>query len=222
MLDLVSELIDYDFTAGNDFRETAFNLASNAAQKTNSAVDSTASKNLLEEYARIYGRVKAHKALIKAVYRVKIENIFGHKGDIPWFKDQTLSYLATNAELSLGSNESESYQAGSYQANYLTQQTSSEMDITFIETAKGDISKSYKACRRLAFNNDGTMNETKSYAFKLTVALLNPNDPRRVAVQESWIVGVKSASIELSASSRSELVEIPVTFEKLRPLSFSS
>lgn len=222
MLDIINELIDYDFEVGSSYKETAFNLASSAAKKGSESLDLTVSENLLQEYARIYGKVKAHKALIKAVYKVKIENIFGHKGDIPWFKDQTLCYLATDAEISLGSNESESYQAGAYQANYLTQQTSSEMDITFIETEKGDISKSYKACRRLAFNNDGTMNETKNYAFKLSVALLNPRNPRKVAVQESWIVGVKSASIGLSASSRSELVEIPVTFEKLRPLSFSS
>lgn len=222
MLDLVNELIDFDFSAGDDFGGMALNLVSHAAKKTSSNIDPTVSSDLLEEYARIYGRVKAHHALIKAIYKVKIENIFGHKGDIPWFKDQTLCYLATDAELSLGSSESDSFYAGSIQANYLTQQISSEMDITFIETAKGDISKSFLACRRLAFNNDGTVNETKKYAFKLSVALLNPRNPQKIAVQGAWIVGVKSANIELSASSRSELVEIPVTFEKLRPLSFSS
>lgn len=221
MLDLVNELIDYEFNSSDSLVESAFSYASNVAEKKGAGINA-GHGNLLQQYAELYGKVRAHRALIKAVYKVSIDNIYGHKGNIPWFKDKSLCYLATDASLSLGSHESDSFFAGSVQANHLTQQTSSEVDITFIETVRGDITKSYRACKRLAFNNDGTVNETKKYAFKLTISLLDPRNPRKVALEGSWLVGVKSASIEVSASSRSELVTVPVTFEKLRPLSFTS
>ncbi|MCC3344508.1 hypothetical protein [Psychrobacter sanguinis] len=225
MLDLINELIDYEFDYSGE-TSLVDNAASFVKQKAKDkgivATGGASSNNLLEEYARIYGKTKAHGALIKAVYKVKIDNVFRHKGNIPWFKDPSLCYLATDASISLGSAESDSYQAGSYQVNHLTQKTSSEFDITFIETARGDISRSYRACQNLAFNQDGTVNETMKYAFKITISLLDPKKPRNVAVEGSWLVGVKAASIEVSATSRSELVQVPVTFEKLRPLSFLS
>ena len=174
---------------------------------------------LLKDYAlmrhghRVWG-------IASAVYAVQIENISKHKGNIPWFNDKNLCYLATEADLSLGSNESESFYAGAYQANYLTQKSSDETEVTFIETAGGNIAKSYSACRKLVFNKDGTVNEPARYAFKLTVSLLNPKDTHKTAISKSWLVGVKSASTEVSSSGRSEVVKINVTFQKLRPMLF--
>lgn len=169
----------------------------------------------------LYGEMRAHEALLQCMYIVKIEDIFGNGPNIPWFKDKSLSYLVTDADLSLGSADSETFYAGAFQAGYLTQKTADDMDMTFIETINGNISKSYIDCHKLAFPGDGTVNESKKYAFKLSVGLLNPKNPNSVPViTASWLVGVKSARLEVSSSARSEIVKIPITFQKLRPLMF--
>lgn len=169
----------------------------------------------------LYGQAHAHEALLQCMYVVKIEDIFGNGPNIPWFKDKSLCYLVTEADLSLGSAESESFYAGAYQAGYLTQKTSDDMDMTFIETINGRITSSYIACRRLAFNKDGTVNEPRKYAFKLSVGLINPKHPdSEPLITSSWLVGVKSAKTEVSSAARSEIVKIPITFQKLRPLMF--
>lgn len=169
----------------------------------------------------LYGKMRAHEALLQCMYVVKIEDIFGIGAGIPWFIDPTLCYLVTEPDMSLGSAEGESFYAGAYQASYLTQKSSDEMDMTFIETINGDISNSYRACHKLAFPGDGTVNEPKKYAFKLSVGLINhkrPND--RPVITRSWLVGAKSAKPEISSTGRSEIVKVPVTFQKLRPLMF--
>lgn len=177
----------------------------------------------LSAFKNMYGRVRAHDVLMQCMYRVTIEDIFGIGGDIPWFKDKTLSYLVTEADLSFGGAESESYHAGSFQASYLTQQTADDVDMTFIETINGDIFKSYTACKGLAFNNDGTVNEPKKYAFKLSIALLNykKRASHIAPIGKSWLVSVKDGRTEVSAAGRSEVVKETITFQKIMPMLFS-
>ncbi len=178
------------------------------------------SKHLLHQYRLMYGKLKAKGVLLSAVYSVKIENIFHHKGAIAWFVNSDFGYLVSEADISLGSSESESYHAGAYQANYLTQMSSDELELIFIETENGDIEKSYTACRNLAFNKDGTVNEPKQYAFKITISFLNPKNPQEIAFSKSWIVGVKSGSTQASSTGRSEIVKHSITFQKLMPSMF--
>ena len=169
----------------------------------------------------LYGKLRAHEALLQCMYVVKIEDIFSIGKNIPWFADPTLCYLVTEPDMSLGSAESESFYAGAYQAGYLTQKSSDDMDMTFIETINGDISNSYRACHKLAFNEDGTVNEPKKYAFKLSVGLINhkkPND--KPVITRSWLVAAKSAKPEIGSTGRSEIIKVPVTFQKLRPMMF--
>lgn len=175
----------------------------------------------LMQLKKIYGEVKAHDVLLQCMYAIKIENIFNLKGDIPWFVDKTLMYLVTDTELSFGSAEAESFYAGALPAAYMTQKTEDEMDMTFIETLNGDIFKSYRACHKLIFNNDGTVNEPQKYAFKLTVALIHNKKNNHIApVARSWIVGVKSGRTEVSSAGRSEVIKETITFQKLRPSMF--
>lgn len=184
---------------------------------TNPAAIASANAGLMQ-MKQIYGEVKAHGVLLQCMYVVKLENIFDIKGDIPWFKDKSLSYLITDTELSFGSGESESFYAGALSASYMTQKTDDEMDMTFIETLNGDIFKSYRACHKLIFNPDGTVNEPKKYAFKLTVGLIHNKKNSHIApVARSWIVCVKSGRTEVSSASRSEIIKDTITFQKLRP-----
>lgn len=171
----------------------------------------------------LYGEVRAHRALLQCMYVVSIEDVFGIGAGIPWFHKQSLGYLVTDTDLSLGSSDSETFQAGALPASYLTQKTADDMDLTFVETANGDIFKSFRACYELAFNEDGTVNEPKQYAFKLSIGLIdheNLNKPP--AVQRSWLVGAKSGRADISATGRSEVVKHAITLQKLRPLIFEN
>lgn len=195
--------------------ELLLNATSKAAKKKLGI--ETASSGLMQ-MKQIYGEAKAHGVLLQCMYVVKLENIFDIKGDIPWFKDKSLSYLITDTELSFGSGESESFYAGALSASYMTQKTDDDMDMTFIETLNGDIFKSYRACHKLIFNPDGTVNEPKKYAFKLTVGLIHNKKNSHIApVARSWIVCVKSGRTEVSSASRSEIIKDTITFQKLRP-----
>lgn len=195
--------------------ELLLNATSKAAKKKLGI--ETASSGLMQ-MKQIYGEAKAHGVLLQCMYVVKLENIFDIKGDIPWFKDKSLSYLITDTELSFGSGESESFYAGALSASYMTQKTDDDMDMTFIETLNGDIFKSYRACHKLIFNPDGTVNEPKKYAFKLTVGLIHNKKNNHIApVERSWIVCVKSGRTEVSSASRSEIIKDTITFQKLRP-----
>tara|TARA_B100000530_G_scaffold309310_1_gene234984 strand:- start:5278 stop:5877 length:600 start_codon:yes stop_codon:yes gene_type:complete len=175
----------------------------------------------MQDLRKMYGEVRAHEILLQCMYVVTIEDIYGIGAGIPWFTDQSLSYLVTETDLSLGSADAESFHVGALPASYLTQKTADEMDMTFIETSTGAIFKSFRACYDLAFNKDGTVNVPKDYCFKLSIGLINhkrPNDPP--AVTRSWIVSVKSGRAETSAVGRSEVAKEAITFQKMRPLIF--
>lgn len=200
-----------------DNRVTALLNATNKAAKKALGVDSSG----LMQLKRMYGEMRAHDVLLQCMYMVKIENIFGLKGDIPWFKDKSLSFLVTDTELSFGSGESESFYAGALPAGYMTQKSEDDIDMTFIETLNGDIFKSYRACHKLIFNADGTVNEPKKYAFKLTVGLIHNKKNNHISpVARSWIVCVKSGRTEVSSAGRSEIIKDTITFQKLRPPMF--
>lgn len=200
-----------------DNRVTALLNATNKAAKQALGVDSSG----LMQLKRMYGEMRAHDVLLQCMYMVKIENIFGLKGDIPWFKDKSLSFLVTDTELSFGSGESESFYAGALPAGYMTQKSEDDIDMTFIETLNGDIFKSYRACHKLIFNADGTVNEPKKYAFKLTVGLIHNKKNNHISpVARSWIVCVKSGRTEVSSAGRSEIIKDTITFQKLRPPMF--
>ncbi|MGP4716890.1 hypothetical protein ACTXGL_09665 [Psychrobacter sp. T6-6] len=205
----------------NFFDNVAKNATRIANSYANSAINAAKSYLPIQDLRKMYGEVRAHEILLQCMYVVTIEDIYGIGGGIPWFTDQTLSYLVTEADLSLGSADAESFYAGALPASYLTQKTADEMDMTFIETSTGEIFKSFRACYDLAFNKDGTVNVPKDYCFKLTIGLINhkkPHDPP--AVTRSWIVAAKSGRAETGATGRSEVVKESITFQKMRPLIF--
>lgn len=172
------------------------------------------------EAMRVYRTLYSYGSLLACSYGVFLEDVFNiGKGRIKWFEPPfLLSWLASDVELSLGSMETDSYKAGSYQMNYVTEQSSDTMSVTFIETKNADIIKSYEACKKLATPKDGTVNEPAKYAFKLTVMLFNERRNLKNPVhKKNFIVGVKEASVSLQSSGRDEIVKVQVTFSKLAP-----
>jgi len=207
---------DNFFTAGRITNSFSMNL-----ERHQAALQARSPAAAIQDLRKMYGKVKAHDILLQCMYVVTIEDIYSIGAGIPWFTDQSLSYLVTEADLSLGSADAESFHVGALPSSYLTQKTADEMDMTFIETSTGAIFKSFRACYDLAFNKDGTVNVPKDYCFKLSIGLFNHKktyDPPAVA--RSWIVAAKSGRTEASAIGRSEVVKETITFQKMRPLIF--
>ena len=177
--------------------------------------------NRMMQLKKLYGENKAHGVLMQCSYEVRLEDVFGIGADIPWFKDKSLRYLVTDTDLSYGSLESETFKAGTHQASYITGASEDTIDMTFIETTKGAIFNSYRRCYKRAVPGDGTVNEPKKYTFKLTINLLNHNDiDAKPVFGRSWLVSVKEGKTNLSSAGRSEIVKVPITFQKIRPLMF--
>lgn len=172
-----------------------------------------------------YKKLYSYGAILQcnyAIYLVDVFNIQQKQGNIIWFsQDFPLSWLATEADLSLGGLEAEGFHAGSYQCNYITEQTADTMDVTFIETRNMDISKSYEACRLLATPKDGAVQEPSKYTFLLVACVFGEKrNLKSPTFQKSWLVAVKDGSLNLSSTGRSEIIKAQITFQKIRPLMF--
>lgn len=180
-------------------------------------------KQAYAQYKNLYAN---YGAILQCQYAVYLNNPLGIGKNIPWFNpDFKLSWLATEVDMSLGSFESDHFNAGGFQLAYITGMSSGSIDVTFIETRQGHIANSYNACKKLIVNADGTVNEPAKYAFELDIHLLghnqrlNPNgnyksDP---IFATKHMVCVKEASISLSSTGRSEIAKVVVTFEKIAP-----
>lgn len=166
-----------------------------------------------------YQKAYSLGAILQSNYAIYVNDIFNiGGGKIPWFaNDFPLSWLATEAEISLGGLDAENFYAGSYQNNYFTQQTADTIDVTFIETRDMHIANSCKACLDLITPNDGTIKEPKFYTFELIVSVLgqtrNLQNPK---LNKRYLVAVKDATFSLSSTGRSEIIKIQVIFQKIR------
>ena len=191
----------------------------------------TPQSNLLEPSALLtmreaYNNLYSYGAIKQCHYAVFANDIFGIQQRagvvIPWFAQAfPMSWLATEVDYSIGSAESESFQAGSHQFNYLTQQSSDTIDVTFIETNGGHIAKSAKLCKDIAMPSDGTVKEPYHYTFALFVMVFGgTRDLRNPTLKASYLAAVKEGSISLSSTGRSEIAKTQVTFQKIRPFSF--
>lgn len=176
----------------------------------------------IPQLKQAYQRLYPLGVMLQCNYGIYLTDVFKiGGGKIPWFLDSfPLSYLATDAEISLGSLEAESFYAGSHQMNYITQQSNDTMDVTFIETRDMTIAKSYEMCKHLATPKDGSVNEPKKYTFALTAVIFDNKRTLRVAqanFAKRWLVSVKEANFSVSSAGRSEIIKVQITFQKIRP-----
>lgn len=182
--------------------------------------------NTLLEMRKAYNTLYSYGAIKQCHYAVFAKDIFGIQQRagvvIPWFAQAfPMSWLATDVDYSIGSVDSESFYAGSHQCNYLTQQSSDTIDVTFIETNGGHIAKSAKLCKDIAMPNDGTVKEPYHYTFALFVMVFGgARDLRNPTLKASYLAAVKEGSINLSSGGLSEIAKTQVTFQKIRPYVF--
>lgn len=184
--------------------------------KANNAYFGLSAMDAKAHYKKLYSL----GTIMQCNYAVYLNDIFNiGKGKIPWFHtDFPLSWLATDAEMSLGGVEAENFYAGSYQCNFITQQNSDTVEVTFIETRAMDISRSYDLCNDLIVPSDGSVREPKKYTFELVMAMLgNHRNYGKPVYEQRYLVAVKEGSFTLSSAGRSEIVKVQVTFQKIRP-----
>lgn len=157
--------------------------------------------------------------LCKANYIVTLEPYHQDSqiAELDIFDFDNLTWLATSCSMSLMNAQTGQIQVGHHQINHVESHSSSEMDITFIETKDARIAQFVQAVKKIMFNSDGTQNVPYHYLMRLSIGLF-PRDTRSEVVSESYIVALQASSVELSASESSSIVEIPLTFTKMFPM----
>lgn len=130
--------------------------------------------------------------------------------------DNALAWRAMDCTLPLVNAEVDSIKVGHYQHPFLTGNQRPDINITFLETAEGDILNSAIQISELMFPSDGTLIEPSKYAFWLQVVLFprNARGSERVAME--YLCQLQTANAELSTRDIGAL-EVPLTFAQLPP-----
>lgn len=128
-----------------------------------------------------------------------------------------LPWLATSVNFGLLDAQADSIQAGAYQINYITGNSSSEVQVTFLETANADIIRMAKAIKRAMFHRDGTQGLPFDYLLEMRVALFDRRDRNTQPAEFNWIVALTGGQLDFSGADRDPL-QISLTFTKMYPV----
>lgn len=172
-----------------------------------------------DEFQKMYADLHDMGQILNCNYFVKMQPYRNNATkNLAIVAEKNASYLVTETNLPIVQAEFEQVKAGPFQISHLTGITEPDLQLTFLETAKGWISNSMLNWRNLMVNPDGTVNPPASYAVRLTIGLFSKDlglDYK--PVQRTWIVAPNLASIDaLNANGVSELTYVPGTFTVLR------
>jgi hypothetical protein len=128
-----------------------------------------------------------------------------------------LPWLATSVNFGLLDAQNDSVQIGAHQQNYITGNSSSEVQVTFLETANGDIIRMVQAIKRAMFKRDGTQGLPYDYLLNMRIYLFDRNNKKTKPADFNWIVALTSSSLDLSGSDRDPL-QLQLGFQKMYPM----
>ena len=178
------------------------------------------------ELAVIATDLYATGTLSSAQYIVALEplNHDSIVGSLELFEDdmqKKLPFLATSTTMSVLDAQTDSVQAGHYQLNHITSNSTGDVTINFMETKGGHVLKFAKDLKEIMFNNNGTQELPYEYLMRLTIGLFprHNRDSTAVAINTSqtYCVALQAASVELAAQNKDPL-EVPLTFIKMFPM----
>lgn len=128
-----------------------------------------------------------------------------------------LPWLATSCSLSVLDAQSDSVQAGHYQQNFITGNSSNEVQVTFLETKGAAILNAARQIKEIMFAPDGTQGLPAEYMMRLKISLFPRNNRSNPVFSEEWLVALQAASVDLAAQNKDAL-EVPLTFLKMYPM----
>lgn len=128
-----------------------------------------------------------------------------------------LPWLATSVDFGLLDAQADSVQAGVHQLNYITGNSSSEVQVTFLETANADVIRMVKAIKQAMFHRDGTQGLPFDYLLEMRVALFDRQNRNTRPAEFNWIVALTGGQLDFSGADRDPL-QIPLTFTKMYPV----
>ena len=132
-------------------------------------------------------------------------------------KQNIFPFLASSCSLSILDAQTDSIQAGHYQLNHITSNSTGDVTITFLETKTGDILRFAQQLKAAMFNRNGTQSTPYQYLMKLNISLF-PRHTRTVQyINQPFVVALQAASVELAAQNKDPL-EVPLTFIKMFPM----
>lgn len=128
-----------------------------------------------------------------------------------------LPFLCVDTHLTGIDAITESVNAGHYQLNYITGNTTDEITVNMHETRACDIFNSVQAIKKLMFKDDGTQALPNDYLMYLTLYTYDQHSRSTKIIEQTHLVALKASSLDLSVENRSTTAIVPLTFIKMFP-----
>ena len=128
-----------------------------------------------------------------------------------------LPFLCASVPISLIDAISESVNAGHYQINYLTGNSSPEITLQMIETRGCDIANSALAIKDIMFNDDGTVALPNDYLMVMEIYAYDRHSRSVQVLTVKHPVMLSSGSVELNVDNRGSTGIVPLTFTQMFP-----
>lgn len=138
--------------------------------------------------------------------------------DITLFDNFWLPWLATSLDLSVLDAQNDSANVGHYQINYITGNSSGDIQIPFIETRAADILNSAKAIKSIMFNKDGTQAVPADYLMMLKAFIYDKHNRSTRVFEMDHLVALQVGSVPLEASNVNGVATVQLTFLKMFPM----
>lgn len=172
------------------------------------------------EFKSIYQGLRELSTLSSANYMVELAP---YQPDskiaiIDWFDNFSwLPWLATSCSLPLMEAQVDNVQAGHYQHNYITGNSVSDIQLTFLETRDGHILNTAQQIKDLMFSEDGTQGLPYDYMMWMTISLYERGNRKSKPYVERILVALQTASLDLAATNPNP-IEVPLGFTRMYPM----
>ncbi|MCG2572075.1 hypothetical protein LVY74_00685 [Acinetobacter sp. ME22] len=174
----------------------------------------------------IYEELYQLGTLSSAQFGIELEPLFSDHSlgdDVPLLKMNSsdpyyIPYLAQNVDASIIDAETDSIKVGTFQLNQITGNTSTEVQVTFLETKDARILNSAIQIKDAMFSDDGTQSPPSDYLLKMTVYSFQRDHRNIRPFEQSYVVALQSASVPFEASNQNGVLIVPLTFIKMFPM----
>lgn len=126
--------------------------------------------------------------------------------------------LVTQTSLPIMQTDTDSVKAGYFQVNRITGLQAPEIQMTFLETGDGSITKAMQAARDAKFIGNGLQRPPAQTAIRLRIGLFSRSGGRAsIHVKEQYLVEVQGVEPLSLAGNDGSPAEVVVTFGHLDP-----
>lgn len=132
--------------------------------------------------------------------------------------DKAIWCLVTQTNLPIMQTDTDSVKAGAFQVNRITGLQSTEIQMTFLESGEGLITKALQTARDAKFVGNGLQRPPAQTAIRLRIGMFTRSGGRTdIQIKEEYLVEVQGVDPLSLAGNDGSPAEVVVTFGQLDP-----